>query len=61
MSIALNMGIVRGALTLVLFLAFLTLWAWAWSKNRKAEFDHIARLPLEDHDSVPARLEDLPR
>jgi cytochrome c oxidase cbb3-type subunit 4 len=61
MSIALNMGIVRGALTLVLFLAFLTLWAWAWSKNRKAEFDHIARLPLEDHDSVPARLEDSPR
>jgi cytochrome c oxidase cbb3-type subunit 4 len=61
MSIALNMGIVRGALTLVLFLAFLTLWAWAWSKNRKAEFDHIARAPLEDHDSVPAHLEDSPR
>jgi cytochrome c oxidase cbb3-type subunit IV len=61
MSIALNMGIVRGLLTLVLFLAFMTLWAWAWSKNRKADFDHLARLPLEDHDLVPARLEDSPR
>lgn len=58
MSIALNVGLVRGLLTLVLFLAFLTLWAWAWSKNRKAEFDRTALLPLEDHDS---RLEDLPR
>jgi cytochrome c oxidase cbb3-type subunit 4 len=61
MSIELNVGLVRGLLTLVLFLAFMTLWAWAWSKNRKADFDHIARLPLEDHDSVPARLEDSPR
>jgi len=51
MSIALNMGIVRGLLTLVLFLAFMTLWAWAWSKNRKADFERIALLPLEDHDT----------
>jgi len=58
MSIALNMGIVRGALTLVLFLAFLTLWAWAWSKNRKAEFEQLARLPLEEPDFI---LEDGPR
>jgi cytochrome c oxidase cbb3-type subunit 4 len=60
MSIALNMGIVRGLLTLVLFLAFMALWAWAWSKNRKDEFDHVARLPLENHDSLPV-LEDSPR
>jgi cbb3-type cytochrome oxidase subunit 3 len=50
MSIALNMGIVRGLLTLVLFLAFMTLWAWAWNKNRKADFDQMARLPLEEPD-----------
>ena len=50
MSIALNMGIVRGLLTLVLFLAFMTLWAWAWSKNRQADFERIARLPLEETD-----------
>ena len=51
MSIVFNMGLVRGLLTLVLFLAFMTLWAWAWSKNRQDEFDRMARLPLEDHDS----------
>jgi len=51
MSIALNMGVVRGLLTLILFLAFMTLWAWAWNKNRQADFDRIAQLPLEDHDS----------
>lgn len=60
MSIALNVGLARGLLTLVLFLAFMTLWAWAWSKNRKDEFDLIARLPLEDHDAQPARVENLP-
>jgi cbb3-type cytochrome oxidase subunit 3 len=50
MNITLNIGVVRGLLTLVLFLAFMTLWAWAWNKNRQADFERIARLPLEDHD-----------
>jgi cbb3-type cytochrome oxidase subunit 3 len=61
MNIALNVGIVRGLLTLVLFLAFMTLWAWTWSKNRKAEFDNLARLPLEDHDSLQHPSQDSPR
>ncbi|WP_116809302.1 cbb3-type cytochrome oxidase subunit 3 [Steroidobacter cummioxidans] len=51
MSIEFNMGLVRGLLTLILFLAFMTLWAWAWNKNRTADFDRMARLPLEDQDS----------
>ena len=50
MNIILNMGVVRGLLTLILFLAFMTLWAWAWNKNRKHDFDRMARLPLEDQD-----------
>jgi cbb3-type cytochrome oxidase subunit 3 len=61
MSIALNMGVVRGLLTLILFLAFMTLWAWAWNKNRQAEFDHVARLPLDDHDSPHFSPQDEPR
>lgn len=61
MSIALNIGIVRGLLTLALFLAFMTLWAWAWNKNRKSEFEHVSRLPLEDHDSSQPSLQDSPR
>lgn len=51
MSIELNVGLVRGLLTLILFLAFMTLWAWAWNKNRKPDFDRMARLPLEEQDS----------
>ena len=50
MSIEFNMGLVRGLLTLILFLAFMTLWAWAWNKNRTPDFDRMARLPLEDQD-----------
>ena len=50
MSIELNVGLVRGLLTLILFLAFMTLWAWAWNKNRKHDFERMARLPLEDPD-----------
>jgi cytochrome c oxidase cbb3-type subunit 4 len=50
MSIELNLGLVRGLLTLVLFLAFMTLWAWAWNKNRQPDFDRMARLPLEEQD-----------
>jgi len=57
MSIELNMGLVRGLLTLILFLAFMTLWAWAWNKNRKHDFDRMAQLPLEEHDG----LEEQPR
>lgn len=51
MNIVFNMGLVRGLLTLVLFLAFMTLWAWAWNKNRQSDFDRMARLPLEDQDA----------
>ncbi|HEY0682823.1 MAG TPA: CcoQ/FixQ family Cbb3-type cytochrome c oxidase assembly chaperone [Steroidobacter sp.] len=53
MNIVFNMGIVRGLLTLVLFLAFMTLWAWAWNKNRQHDFERMARLPLEDQDTHP--------
>ena len=51
MSITMSIGVVRGLLTLVLFLAFMTLWAWAWNKNRQHDYQRMARLPLEDQDS----------
>jgi cytochrome c oxidase cbb3-type subunit 4 len=47
-----NIGTVRGLITLALMLAFLGLVIWAYSKRRKTDFDEAARLPLE---------EDLPR
>ena len=52
MNIELNIGLVRGVLTLILFVAFMTLWAWAWNKKRKQAFDLMARLPLDDQEST---------
>ena len=43
-----SIGVIRGLLTLALFLSFLGLWIWAWSSKRKAEFDAAARIPLQD-------------
>ena len=48
------LGFIRGALTAVLFGAFITLWIWSWSRQRKPSFDAAARLPLED-DEGPSR------
>jgi cytochrome c oxidase cbb3-type subunit 4 len=45
------MILVRTALLMVLFAAFIGLWIWAWSKQRQPEFDAAARLPLLDGES----------
>jgi cytochrome c oxidase cbb3-type subunit 4 len=43
-----DIGTARGLITLALMLAFLGLVIWAYSKRRKADFDEMAQLPLED-------------
>ena len=43
-----DIGTVRGLITLVLFVAFVALIIWAYSRRRKADFDELARMPLED-------------
>jgi len=43
-----DVGTVRGLITAALFIAFIALVSWAWSKRRKADFDKLARLPLEE-------------
>jgi Cbb3-type cytochrome oxidase component FixQ. len=50
-----SIGMIRGLLTLVLFVAFMALWVWAWSKNRKVDFEAAARLPLEGNEPIEAR------
>lgn len=47
-----SIGLVRGLLTLATFAAFIALWIWAWSKQRKADFDEAALLPLEGSRAV---------
>lgn len=46
---------VRALLTLTLSLAFVALWIWAWRKERRADFDAAALLPLQDEHATPQR------
>lgn len=39
---------VSGIVTAILLGSFIAGTAWAFSARRRAEFDHAARLPLED-------------
>ncbi|MEO1594573.1 MAG: CcoQ/FixQ family Cbb3-type cytochrome c oxidase assembly chaperone [Pseudomonadota bacterium] len=45
-----DMGLVRGLLTLAVFVLFLAISFWAYGKNRRSTFDELAAMPLaEDH------------
>jgi cytochrome c oxidase cbb3-type subunit 4 len=51
---AFDINLARGAVLILLILAFLGIWAWAWSKHRKPEFHAASMLPLEEDDgNVP--------
>lgn len=41
-------GILRGVVAGALLVAFISLWFWAYGSRRRAVFDAMARLPLED-------------
>ena len=43
-----DIDLIRGILTAVIFIAFVGIWAWAWSARRKSDFDASAALPLEE-------------
>ncbi len=43
-----EINIVRGILTLVLMLSFITLVVWLYGKRHKHTFDYAAQMPLED-------------
>jgi cytochrome c oxidase cbb3-type subunit 4 len=46
-----DIGTVRGLITLALMLAFLGVVIWAYSKRRKADFDEMANLPFNEYPS----------
>ena len=46
-----DIGTVRGLITLFLMLAFIGMVAWAYSKRRKADFDEMAQLPFNENPS----------
>jgi cytochrome c oxidase cbb3-type subunit 4 len=41
---------IRGALTIILIIAFMGLVVWAWSSKRKETFDKLSQMPLEEDD-----------
>ena len=43
-----DVGTIRGLITLFVMLAFIGVVFWAYSKRRKADFDELSRMPLED-------------
>ncbi|ANO50734.1 cbb3-type cytochrome oxidase subunit 3 [Woeseia oceani] len=48
-----DMGTIRGLLTVALLLLFIGVSVWAFSRRRSDDFAEAARVPLED-DSDPA-------
>jgi hypothetical protein len=47
-----DMGVVRGVLTLALFSAFAVLVVRTWSRKRAPDFEIAARMPLDEDRHV---------
>ncbi len=47
-----DINLLRGILTAIIFVAFIGIWAWAWSSRRKKDFDESAALPLEEDTDI---------
>jgi len=43
-----DIGTVRGLVTLVVMLAFIGLVVWAYSRKRKKDFDEMAQMPFNE-------------
>lgn len=43
-----DIGVIRGLITLALMVAFIAMVVIVWSRRRSAEFESAARMPLED-------------
>jgi len=56
---AMDIGLVRGILTAVIFFAFIGIWVWAWSSRRKSDFDASAALPLEEDNYIENERENI--
>jgi cytochrome c oxidase cbb3-type subunit 4 len=48
-----DIGTVRGLLTLAILILFLAIWAWSWSRKRQADFEAASKLPLDEDNGLP--------
>ena len=46
-----DIGTVRGLITLFVMLAFIGVLFWAYSRRRKADFDEMAQMPFREFPS----------
>ena len=49
-----DMGLVRGLLTVTILVLFVGIWIWSWSRNRNSDFDAASQLPLGEDSTPPA-------
>jgi cytochrome c oxidase cbb3-type subunit 4 len=50
-----DIGLIRGLITVTLLALFIGLWFWSWSRKRQPEYEAASQLPLEeDTDHPPA-------
>ena len=47
-----DMGLVRGLITLAVFVLFLAIAFWAYGKKRRKTFDELAAMPLAEDRRV---------
>ena len=47
-----DMGLVRGLITLAVFVLFLAIAFWAYGRQRKETFDELAQMPLAEDKTV---------
>lgn len=57
-GLPIDMGTVRGIITLLTFIAFLGIAWWAYHKDNRARFDADALLPFATEDDVPGAAHD---
>lgn len=53
MNSGIDIGLIRGLITVIVFVLFIGIWVWSWSRKRKQSFEAASLLPLEDDSSMP--------
>lgn len=48
-----DIGTIRGLLTVAMLILFLGIVVWSFSRKRRGDFDKAARMPLEDDTHPP--------
>ena len=42
-----------GILIVLMLISFIGTWVWVWNSRHKAKYDALARLPMQDEETLP--------